>query len=114
MGPEGVAMPLRARRHEARLESAGGGRPTAADSGRRSLDTLVVRTVSGVTERRLVLPDNPDTVYRGIKKMHDHLGGFGSLLIGQAGFLDDEETMKGKTFFVRKVYPRLKDLPESG
>jgi hypothetical protein len=34
--------------------------------------------------------------------------------MGQAGFLDHEETVKGKTRFVREVYPRLNDLPESG
>jgi len=33
---------------------------------------------------------------------------------GQAGFLDHEETVKGKTLFAREVYPRLKELPESG
>jgi hypothetical protein len=32
----------------------------------------------------------------------------------QAGFLDHEETVKGMTLFAREVYPRLKELPESG
>jgi hypothetical protein len=32
---------------------------------------------------------------------------------GQAGFFD-HETVKGKTLFVREVYPRLKELRESG
>ena len=64
-------------------------------------------------ERGLVFAGNPDTVYRGIKKMYDHLGGFGHLLImGQAGFLDHDETAKGMSLFAREVYPRLKDLPE--
>jgi hypothetical protein len=36
------------------------------------------------------------------------------LIMGQAGFLDHEETVKGKTRFVREVYPRLNDLPETG
>jgi len=39
-------------------------------------------------------------VYRRIRKMYDHLSGFGHLLImGQAGFLDHEETVKGMTLF---------------
>jgi hypothetical protein len=47
--------------------------------------------------------------------MYDHLDGFGHLLImAQAGFLDHEETVKGKTLFAREVHPRLKKLPESG
>jgi hypothetical protein len=45
----------------------------------------------------------------------DHLGGFGHLLLrGQAGFLDHEKTVKGKTLVMREVYSRLKELPESG
>jgi alkanesulfonate monooxygenase SsuD/methylene tetrahydromethanopterin reductase-like flavin-dependent oxidoreductase (luciferase family) len=63
-------------------------------------------------ERGLVFAGNPDTVYRGIKKMYDHVGGFGHLLImGQAGFLDHDETVKGMKLFAREVYPRLKELP---
>jgi len=47
--------------------------------------------------------------------MYDHLSGFGHLLImGQAGFLDHEETVKGMTLFAGEVYPRLQELPESG
>jgi hypothetical protein len=30
--------------------------------------------------------------------------------MGQAGFLDHEETVKGMTLFAREVYPRLKEL----
>jgi hypothetical protein len=37
-----------------------------------------------------------------------------SVSSGQAGFLDHEETVKGMTFFAREVYPRLKEMPESG
>src|SRR5438309_789769 len=53
----------------------------------------------------------PDSVYRQIMKMYEHVGGFGHLLImGQAGFLDHDETVKGMQMFVREVYPRLKAL----
>jgi alkanesulfonate monooxygenase SsuD/methylene tetrahydromethanopterin reductase-like flavin-dependent oxidoreductase (luciferase family) len=59
----------------------------------------------------LVFAGNPDSVYAQAKKMYDHVGGFGHLLImGQAGFLDHEETVKGMQMFVREVYPRLKEL----
>ena len=46
-----------------------------------------------------------------IVKMYNHVGGFGHLLImGQAGFLDHDETGKGMTLFAKEVYPRLQDL----
>jgi len=62
-------------------------------------------------ENGLVFAGNPDSVYRQIMKMYDHVGGFGHLLImGQAGFLDHDETVKGMQMFVREVYPRLKEL----
>jgi alkanesulfonate monooxygenase SsuD/methylene tetrahydromethanopterin reductase-like flavin-dependent oxidoreductase (luciferase family) len=62
-------------------------------------------------EHGLVFAGNPDSVYRQIMRMYDHVGGFGHLLImGQAGFLDHDETVKGMQMFVREVYPRLKEL----
>jgi len=54
-------------------------------------------------------------VYRQIMKMYQHVGGFGHLLImGQAGFLEHEETVKGMKLFAQEVYPRLKDLAPGG
>ena len=52
----------------------------------------------------------PDQVFLQIKRMYDHVGGFGHLLImGQAGFLEHDETVRGIKMFAREVYPRLKD-----
>ena len=52
----------------------------------------------------------PDQVFRQIKQMYDHVGGFGHLLImGQAGFLEHDETVRGIKTFAREVYPRLKE-----
>jgi hypothetical protein len=47
--------------------------------------------------------------------MYDHVGGFGHLLImGQAGFLEHDETVVGIKTFAREVYPRLKEaFPDS-
>ena len=54
---------------------------------------------------------SPDTVYKQIKHFYDQVGGFGHLLImGQAGFLEHEETIKGMDLFAKEVYPRLKEL----
>ena len=57
-------------------------------------------------ERGLVFAGNPDSVYRQIRKMYDHVGGFGHLLImGQAGFLDHDETVKGMQMFSARSTP---------
>ncbi|MEW6300694.1 MAG: LLM class flavin-dependent oxidoreductase, partial [Thermodesulfobacteriota bacterium] len=63
----------------------------------------------------LVFAGNPDSVYRQILQMYRYVGGFGHLLImGQAGFLDHEETVKGMKMFATEVYPRLKELDSGG
>ena len=54
---------------------------------------------------------NPDTVYRQIKKFYDHVGGFGNLMVmGQAGFMERDETIRGMRLLANEVYPRLKEL----
>jgi len=47
------------------------------------------------------------------KRFYHHVGGFGHLLImGQAGFLEHDETVAGIRCFARNVYPQLKqDFP---
>ncbi|MBI3302389.1 MAG: hypothetical protein HYZ72_09995 [Deltaproteobacteria bacterium] len=68
-------------------------------------------TLEGFMENGLVFAGNPDSVHRQIMKMYKRVGGFGHLLImGQAGFLDHDETVKGMKLFAREVYPRLKEL----
>jgi alkanesulfonate monooxygenase SsuD/methylene tetrahydromethanopterin reductase-like flavin-dependent oxidoreductase (luciferase family) len=70
------------------------------------LDLLAQRSLGDA-----VVVGNPDSVYRQIMRMYEHVGGFGQLLMmGQAGFLDHEETMRGMQMFSREVYPRLKEL----
>jgi hypothetical protein len=72
-------------------------------------------TLESFMENGLVFAGNPDSVYRQIMKMYQHVGGFGHLLImGQAGFLEHEETVKGMKLFAQEVYPRLKDLAPGG
>ncbi|RLA06221.1 MAG: LLM class flavin-dependent oxidoreductase [Gammaproteobacteria bacterium] len=68
-----------------------------------SLETLI--------EQGIIFAGSPDTVYKQIKKFYGHVGGFGHLLImGQAGFLEHDETVKGMDMFAKEVYPRLKEL----
>ena len=53
----------------------------------------------------------PDQVYEQIKRHYEYVGGYGHLLImGQAGFLEHEDTVKGIRNFAREVYPRLKEM----
>ena len=51
-------------------------------------------TVETAIEAGMMFAGTPDQVYGQIKKFYDHVGGFGHLLImGQAGFLEHEETV---------------------
>ena len=53
----------------------------------------------------------PDQVYEQIKRHYEYVGGYGHLLImGQAGFLEHDDTVKGIRMFARHVYPRLKEM----
>ncbi len=52
----------------------------------------------------------PDQVFHQIKRHYDYVGGYGHLLnMGQAGFLEHDDTVKGIRNFAREVYPRLKE-----
>jgi alkanesulfonate monooxygenase SsuD/methylene tetrahydromethanopterin reductase-like flavin-dependent oxidoreductase (luciferase family) len=67
--------------------------------------------LEGLIAQGIVFAGNPDTVFRQIKTLYDHNGGFGHLLVmGQAGFLDNKETTRGIDLLAKEVYPRLKDL----
>ena len=58
----------------------------------------------------LMFAGTPDQVLRQIRKLYAHVGGFGHLLImGQAGFLEHDETVAGIRHFARHVYPALKE-----
>ncbi len=57
----------------------------------------------------------PEQVYQQIKRHNDYVGGYGHLLnMGQAGFLEHDDAVKGIRNFARLVYPRLKeDFPHN-
>jgi len=66
-------------------------------------------TVDNAIKSGLMMAGTPDQVVKQIKKIYDYVGGFGHiLLMGQAGFLDHQETVLGIKTFAREVYPRLK------
>jgi alkanesulfonate monooxygenase SsuD/methylene tetrahydromethanopterin reductase-like flavin-dependent oxidoreductase (luciferase family) len=60
-------------------------------------------------KRGIMFAGTPDQVHKQIKTFYDAVGGFGHLLImGQAGFLEHDDTVHGIRTFAREVYPRLK------
>ncbi|MBM3486630.1 MAG: LLM class flavin-dependent oxidoreductase [Alphaproteobacteria bacterium] len=88
------------------LKGAFGGQVGVDGLGR----TPPPKTVEGLIQQGFAFGGNPDTVFKQIKKFYDTVGGFGHLLImGQAGHLDHERTVKGMKRFVDHVWPRLKD-----
>jgi alkanesulfonate monooxygenase SsuD/methylene tetrahydromethanopterin reductase-like flavin-dependent oxidoreductase (luciferase family) len=68
-------------------------------------------TVDGAIEAGTMFAGTPDQVFQQIKKHWNHVGGYGHLLImGQAGFLEHDDTVHSIRMFAREVYPRLKEL----
>ena len=61
-----------------------------------------------------VCAGTPDQVFQQIKSFWEYSGGFGNLLMmGQAGFMTFDETIKSMKLFSEEVYPRLKELTAS-
>src|SRR4051812_43776138 len=59
----------------------------------------------------IMMAGTPDQVVAQVRRVYDHVGGFGHLLnMGQAGFLDHDETVRGIRLFAREVYPRLREM----
>jgi alkanesulfonate monooxygenase SsuD/methylene tetrahydromethanopterin reductase-like flavin-dependent oxidoreductase (luciferase family) len=82
-------------------------RGAALDQHAAMKDKMVVEKA---IEAGIMFAGTPDQVYRQIKKHYEFVGGYGHLLImGQAGFLEHDETVEGIRTFAREVYPRLKD-----
>ncbi len=55
-----------------------------------------------------VFAGNPDTVAAQIRKIYDHVGGFGHFVMwGQAGLMGHDETVAGMRRFARDVQPQL-------
>jgi alkanesulfonate monooxygenase SsuD/methylene tetrahydromethanopterin reductase-like flavin-dependent oxidoreductase (luciferase family) len=66
-------------------------------------------TVDGAIKAGIMMAGTPDQVVAQVRAVYDHVGGFGHLLnMGQAGFLEHDETVRGIKMFAREVYPRLK------
>jgi alkanesulfonate monooxygenase SsuD/methylene tetrahydromethanopterin reductase-like flavin-dependent oxidoreductase (luciferase family) len=71
--------------------------------------------LDSLIESGIAFAGNPDTVYRQIERHYRRVGGYGHLLmLGQSGFLEHADTVKGIRLFAREVYPRLKALGAAG
>ncbi len=58
-----------------------------------------------------VFAGTPDQVFEQIRAFWEYSGGFGHLLMmGQAGHLSAERTLRSMTLFNNEVYPRLREL----
>ena len=68
-------------------------------------------TVESAIASGIMMAGTPDQVVKQVRKLYDHVGGFGHLLLmGQAGFLEHKETVLGIKTFARDVYPQLKEF----
>jgi len=57
----------------------------------------------------IMFAGTPDQVFDQVKRFYGRVAGFGNLLmLGQSGFLDHADTVRGIKLFAREVYPRLK------
>jgi alkanesulfonate monooxygenase SsuD/methylene tetrahydromethanopterin reductase-like flavin-dependent oxidoreductase (luciferase family) len=72
-------------------------------------------TVEAAIEAGTLFAGTPDQVFQQIKNHWEYVGGYGHLLImGQAGFLEHDDTVHGIRMFAREVYPRLKQIYPEG
>ncbi len=68
-------------------------------------------TVEAAIRSGFMFAGTPEQVFQQIKRHYEYVGGYGHLLImGQAGFLEHDDTVKGIRNFAREVYPLLKEM----
>ena len=61
-----------------------------------------------------VFAGTPDQVYEQIKAFWEYSGGFGHMLMmGQAGHMTEQETLRSMHLYNSEVYPRLKELAKT-
>jgi alkanesulfonate monooxygenase SsuD/methylene tetrahydromethanopterin reductase-like flavin-dependent oxidoreductase (luciferase family) len=82
----------------------------ASLSGGRSAYDFHELELEDLINEGIVFAGSPDTVRQQIETFYDRVGGFGHLLLmGQAGFLEHDETVAGITTFGSEVAPKLRD-----
>jgi alkanesulfonate monooxygenase SsuD/methylene tetrahydromethanopterin reductase-like flavin-dependent oxidoreductase (luciferase family) len=79
--------------------------------GESSAYSLGSMTLEELIEQGIVFAGSAATVRGQIEKFYERVGGFGHLLLmGQAGFLDHDETVRSIRNFAEKVKPALEGL----
>jgi alkanesulfonate monooxygenase SsuD/methylene tetrahydromethanopterin reductase-like flavin-dependent oxidoreductase (luciferase family) len=79
----------------------------------RDGSTTLMRTASvdQFIDAGIAFAGTPDMVFEQIREFHDHVGGFGNLLMmAQGGHLDHADTVENLTMFSQEVAPRLASL----
>lgn len=73
--------------------------------------SLMTMPTEKMIEEGILFGGTPDEVFEQIRSFYEHVGGFGHLLImGQAGFLNHEDTTNSIRLFSQEVAPRLNEL----
>ena len=68
-------------------------------------------TVEDFIDAGICFAGTPDMVFEQMKAFHDHVGGFGHLLMmGQGGHIPHEDTVDNLTLFSKEVLPRLAEF----
>jgi alkanesulfonate monooxygenase SsuD/methylene tetrahydromethanopterin reductase-like flavin-dependent oxidoreductase (luciferase family) len=84
-------------------------------SGERSAYDFQRMTLRDMIDGGMVFAGRPDTVRGQIEDFYQRVGGFGHLLLmGQAGFLEHDETVAGIERFAAEVKPKLSGLALAG
>lgn len=79
--------------------------------GQKSPHSIRTLSLEELIEQGVVFAGSPATVRSQIERFYERVGGFGHLmLMGQAGFLDHQETIAGIRNFAEKVKPQLAGL----
>ena len=92
-----------------RMGPLGGSRPLKTPEGK--LVNQRTGTIEEFIEACSAFAGTPDQVFEQIKRFHELVGGFGSLLMmGQGGHLSHEDTVSNLTMFSQEVLPRLQEL----
>ncbi|MDV6246315.1 LLM class flavin-dependent oxidoreductase [Rhodococcus opacus] len=83
----------------------------AALAGERSAYDFKSLTLEDLIDEGIVFAGSPATVRGQVEKFYERVGGFGHLLLmGQAGFLEHDETVRGIRNFAEEVKPALNDM----
>ncbi|MDB5532278.1 MAG: putative monooxygenase protein [Hyphomicrobiales bacterium] len=69
------------------------------------------QSIEFLKDQGVLIYGKPDDVAKQIHRLYDLVGGFDNLLMmGQAGHMSHERTVRSMTLFAKEVYPQVRDL----